>query len=488
MPELHPFRMPSLGADMDEGTILEWRVAVGDAVKRGQLVALVQTEKADLDVEVFEDGVVQELCVGVGEKVPVGTVLALLAPAGATVKAPAAVAEPVVVEPVVVEPVVVEPVLAAAPVTHAEPVLAAVVAAPVSAAAAQGHTTSPVVRHLAERLGVSGHLAGSGPGGRVTRHDVEVAAESASHEPRRRRGGRAPVSPRARRLARQAGLDVAVLTGTGPAGAVVGADVLAARSAPAAPTPTPPAPTPAAAEAATVAPAPAAAAPAAATADRRQAMRQAIGRRMEKAWREIPHFHVATRIDLHEAMAWLEQANLDRPVTNRLLPAALLLRAAAVGAAKVPDLNGWWVDGTVKRAERVDVGVVVSLRGGGLLTPVITDAAAKDVDTIMAELRDLTTRTRANRLRAADLVDGSITVTNLGEQGVEVVHGVIQPPQLALVGFGTVHDEPVAIDGLLGIRPVVVASLAVDHRAADGLLAARLLRTIDDLLQHPEAL
>jgi pyruvate dehydrogenase E2 component (dihydrolipoamide acetyltransferase) len=216
--------------------------------------------------------------------------------------------------------------------------------------------------------------------------------------------------------------------------------------------------------------------------------RQAIAKLMSRSVREIPHYYVATRISLDAAMSWLADHNASASLDDRVLPAALLLRAVAVAAAEVPELNGEWIDDSFHPSAGVHLGVAVAMRDGGLLTPTIRDAEGKDLATIMRDLRDLVARARRGRLRAKELGGASITVTNLGDQGVEAVFGVIVPPQVALVGFGAIHDEPWAEGGLLGVRPVVMASLAADHRATDGRVGARFLDVVNNALQHPEEL
>jgi pyruvate dehydrogenase E2 component (dihydrolipoamide acetyltransferase) len=439
------FRMPTLGADMDAGTILEWKVVPGTAVHRGDIMALVQTDKADIDVETFDDGVVAALVVPEGTRVPVGTVLATLAPPGATPK-------PESHRPTRRPPRPRRPRPKTAP-----PVL------------------SPLVRRLADELGVDlTKLAGSGPGDEIRRHDVEAAAAHAPErrpvETEREPAPGAKVSPRARKLAATLGIDTLALTGTGPAGAITGDDVeRAAAAGRAEPTE---ATTPG--EAAQV--------------DRAVAMRRAIAGLMERSHREIPHYHLVSRIDLRSAMTWLAIENEHRTVTERLLPAALLAAATAQAAQRYPDLNGHWLDGQFRPAPTVDLGVAVSLRHGGLLVPVIRDAANRPLPEIMTELRDLVTRARSGRPRASDLADPSITITNPGDQGVEAVFGIIYPPQVALVGFGRIADEPWAEDGMVGVRPVVWATLAADHRASDGHRGGLLLGALADLLQKPEEL
>ena len=187
-------------------------------------------------------------------------------------------------------------------------------------------------------------------------------------------------------------------------------------------------------------------------------------------------------------MTWLARTNEQRPVTGRVLPAAVLLKAVAMAAKLHPQLNGFWVDGGLHSAEHVHLGVAVSLRGGGLVAPAIHDADGKDLDTLMTELRDLVDRARSGHLRSSEMSDPTITVTNLGDQGVDEVCGVIYPPQVALVGLGRIVRRPVAVGDLLGIHPVVRITLAGDHRATDGHLGARFLTTLDKLLQRPEEL
>jgi len=187
-------------------------------------------------------------------------------------------------------------------------------------------------------------------------------------------------------------------------------------------------------------------------------------------------------------LTWLERTNLERPVHERLLPAVLLLKAVALTAKRYPELNGFWVDGAFRPADAVHLGVAVSLRGGGLISPAIHDADGMDLTTLMHALRDLVERTRSGHLRSSEMSDPTLTVTSLGDQGVELVHGLIYPPQVALVGFGRILERPWATGGMIGARPVVTATLAGDHRASDGMRGARFLDTVDHLLQEPAAL
>lgn len=434
------FTMPSLGADMEEGTLLEWLVKPGDTVHKGDVVAVVDTAKAAVEVESFVEGVVQRLLVEPGTTVPVGQPLATF---GETAVAPAG---------------------APAPVT-------APVAAPATPLRAPAHPPlvhSPLVRRQAERLGVDlARVVGSGPGGTITRRDVARAAQAVAPLAPVAPTSRARVSPYARRLAGELGVDLATLAP--PDGRPIrAADVRAAASS-------------AAAE-------PAASTGAAAHAFRPEAMRAAIASLMARSKREIPHYYLATTVDLTPALDWLHERNRDLPVTGRLVPAALLLKATALAAQAAPALNGFWVDGGFRPAEQVHLGIAISLRGGGLVAPALHDAAHLSLADLMAQMRDLVTRARAGRLRGSELSDPTLTVTNLGEQGVELVHGVIYPPQVALVGFGRVVERPWAVDGLLGVRSVATLTLTGDHRATDGFTGARFLDDIAQRLQLPEEL
>ncbi|MGW6544260.1 dihydrolipoamide acetyltransferase family protein [Streptomyces massasporeus] len=475
------FTMPSLGADMDEGTLLEWLVGPGDRVRKGDPVAVVETAKSTIEVECFTTGTMTTLLVEPGTTVPVGTPLALIGPAeerrpvgqGPDKGKPAEPAEPA--EPS--EPAEF-PEPSEAPSPQPEPVPVPV--PPPSAAGLPGHIEAgPLARHLAERSGVDLQaLHGSGPGGRVTRTDVVHAAAARSRtEPRRVRA-----TPLARRLAVELGVDVATVTGTGRQAAVRASDVRRAAPGPS----VPPAPPPATAAPARPSPAhPPATRP---PEDRTTAMRQAIAGLMSRANRDIPHYYLSTTVDMAAATGWLHEHNRRSPPGERMLPAALLLKAAALAAREVPELNGFWTDDRFTGGEGVHLGVAVSLRGGGLVAPALHDADTLELPLLMAALKDLVTRARTGRLRASEVSDATITVTNLGDQGVEAVFGVIYPPQVALVGFGRVVDRPCAVDGLLGVRPAVTATLSADHRATNGAVGARYLTSVTRLLQNPEQL
>jgi pyruvate dehydrogenase E2 component (dihydrolipoamide acetyltransferase) len=279
------------------------------------------------------------------------------------------------------------------------------------------------------------------------------------------------ISPLARKRAQELGVDLASISGTGEDGLISAADVerAAATAKPTAPTSIQAAP------------------PTTKGLDLAQ-MRRVIAAAMARSKREIPHYYLATSIDMGKALNWLGAENAKRPVTKRLLYSALLIRAVALALRRTPELNGFWLDDAFKPGEGIHIGVAISLRQGGLVNPAIHDVDKKNLDELMESMLDLVNRARTGYLRSSELADGTITVTNLGEQGVESVFGVIYPPQVALVGFGKITERPVAANGMVGARPVVDATLAADHRVSDGHRGGRFLLAIDRLLQEPEKL
>jgi pyruvate dehydrogenase E2 component (dihydrolipoamide acetyltransferase) len=285
------------------------------------------------------------------------------------------------------------------------------------------------------------------------------------------------VSPAARRRAEELGVDIASLA-TSSAGIIQIADVEAAANTPR-PEVTKPesAATPIKATAPRKAPTPS------------HGMRQAIAAAMSRSNTEIPHYYLAAAVNMSPALQWLEQRNAQKSIQERVLPAALILHAVVQTLKEVPELNGFWRDDRHEISEAIHPGFAIALRKGGLITPALLDAQTKDLDQTMQAMGDLITRTRSSKLRGAELSNQTITVTNLGDLGVESVFGVIYPPQVALVGLGKIEDRPwVDADGGVGIRKVMQATLAGDHRATDGRTGARFLDRLKKLLEHPERL
>jgi pyruvate dehydrogenase E2 component (dihydrolipoamide acetyltransferase) len=426
------FKLPSLGADMDEGMLVAWLIAPGDTVERGQVIAEVETDKGIIEVECWEDGYVDRLLLDPSAtKLSVGTPIAVLRSPGE-----AASYERVEMDDVGAR-------ASAAPDVVEETDVGVFAAA------------SPPIRHLAHELGVDmGRLERIG--GEITRDDVRRAAVPVTatvvvdERPR--------ATPRARRSALDRGIDLGVITPSRSDGLIAVRDLPSDEQ-----TPTE-------------------------TKDPRQAMRRAIARSMERSKREIPHYYLGDQIDLEVAMRWLEEVNEDRSLTNRILPAALLLRAVSVALGEIPDLNGHWVDGVFIQSDEIHLGVAVSLRTGGLVAPAILNARRLSLEEMMVSLTDLVARARSGRLRSSEMSDATITVTSLGDRGVDTVFPIIVPPQVAMVGFGRIGQRPVVVDGDVVAHTVVDASLTADHRVTDGHRGGLFLLALDRLLQEPQSL
>jgi pyruvate dehydrogenase E2 component (dihydrolipoamide acetyltransferase) len=424
---LSEFVMPSLGADMEAGTLVEWLKKPGEAVKRGDVVAVVETQKGAIEIEIFEAGVLDRILVQPGEKVPVGTLMATLRSNAAQEPEPAPPRPPPELPP--------QPEPPPAPRPPERPY------------------HPPPERPPLE---VPPEMPPS-----PAQPPVEIPEPEASG------GVRVRMTPAARRRAAELVLSPSGIRGTGPDGTISLADVEAAASRGPVTTPVQRAPRPGFDPA---------------------AMRQAIAAAMARSKREIPHYYLTHSIDLRPALAWLEETNRARPPAERLLPAVLFLKATALALRKLPELNGFWQMNAFRRGAGIYVGWAISLRGGGLIAPAIHDADQKSLGELMAALRDLVQRARTSGLRSSELADPTITVTSLGERGADTVIGVIYPPQVAIVGFGRIVERPWAVDGALAVRPVVSLSLAADHRASDGHRGGLLLAEIERLLQEPEAL
>ncbi len=422
---------------METGLLAQWNIKPGDHVKRGDIIAEVETDKGIIEIEVFEDGIIEQILIQEGKKAPVGSVLALI---------------------------------------RSEQSVPTSVAAGVNGA----DTTSP--------------SAAKPPA-----EEVHPMDQRAAQPPAKKR--RIRVSPIARKLASELGVDLSTVQGSGPHGAINRADVeqaaLAAKEQvpKAAPKPAPkpmlqPAPEP------TAQPAPAKAAKAAKATKRpkrskaefQPGMRRAIAAAMARSNRDIPHYYLQTHIDMSKALRWLEAENKKRSIKERILPVVLLIKAVAKALEEVPELNGYWLDDEHQVQEAINIGFAIALRQGGLVTPAIHNADMKSLDELMANLRDLIMRTRAGRLRSSEMTDATITLTSLGDLGVETVYGVIYPPQVGIVGLGKITEQPWAENGMLGIRPILTATLAGDHRATDGRRGGQFLDSLNKQLQEPEKL
>jgi pyruvate dehydrogenase E2 component (dihydrolipoamide acetyltransferase) len=402
---------------MEAGTLVEWLVKPGDQVKRGDIVAVVETQKGAIEIEIFEAGQVGEILVGLNTKVPVGTPLARIR-TESEAQAGAAAAAPPRTRPT-------------APPT-----------APLAAPPMEPLSSPPALRETAPRPPPAAPIRG-GPGP----------------------AGRLRMSPAARRLSELHGVGPSGIMGSGPAGAITYADVERHMGEIAAP-----------------------------SKEKRaagldlDAMRTAIAAAMARSKREIPHYYLSHQVDVTGCEQWLTRTNAARPPDSRLLIGALAVKAVALAARRFPAFNGFYRDGRFEPASAVHVGVAISIRGGGLVAPALHGADQVSLDELMIGMRDLVQRIRSGRIRSSEMSDPTITVSSLGERGVEALYGIIYPPQVAIVGFGKVVTRPWVVDSAVGPRSVVTITLAADHRVSDGHAGALFLAEIGKLLGEPEKL
>ena len=449
--------MPRLSDSMEEGTILKWLKANGDEVRRGDELVEIETDKATMTYEADSDGVL-EIVAPEGETLAIGAVIAHLSSNGAAastadrVEVPSgeqAPAAPVVEEDTVSAEDALETLDAAAPVAAGSPI--------------------------------------------ATPHAPGVAAPAAAD------GNRVKVSPVARRIAREGGLDLKQLSGSGPGGRIVRADVEAALAAGGArvvpPAATTAAPAPAAPHAAPAPPPPPVTtglpepgtAKGSVTVQELSRTQQVVARRMAESKATVPHFSLETEIEMDrcvELRAQLRELAGDQPVPSYN---DMVVRACALALNEFPRANGAYRDGRFELYSRVNVGIAVAAQDA-LVVPTIFDADAKSLPTIATEARALAERVRAGVITPPELSGGTFTVSNLGMYGVTNFTAVINPPQAAILAVGALRERAVAVDGAVQVRNVMAVTLACDHRILYGADAAEFLARIRALLESPLAL
>ncbi|MBN2721623.1 MAG: 2-oxo acid dehydrogenase subunit E2 [Campylobacterales bacterium] len=378
------FVMPSLGADMKSAVLMEWKVKEGDSVKKGDVIAAVETSKGVIEIEVFEDGIVEKILVPEETESAVGTPLAIIRSLdeSAVVEKPASLN-------------------VATDAKEAESPSASLQSIPDKSTETKRVKSSPLARKKAKELGIELLTLAKDD---KTVHLAQVESKKVSGT-------------------------------TGMSG-----------------------------------------------------MRQAIAKAMSRSNAEIPHYYLSTSINMTSALHWLGEVNKNRTIEDRILPAALLIRAVVRTLQEVPQLNGFWMDDELHLSEAINPGIAIALRKEGLITPALLNAEHMDLDGTMDALSDLITRTRSGKLRGSEITQQTITITNLGDLGVESVYGVIYPPQVALVGFGRIIDTPWANGDTLSVRKVMQATLSGDHRATDGRTGGQFLNKLDQILQTPEEL
>lgn len=407
--------MPQMGADMTEGVLVRWLKSAGDSVARGEIIAEIETDKATVELEAFEEGVLLHLVAAEGETVPVGDVIAVLGSPGES----------------------------SAPVQRKEP----------AETPARRGAPRPVVAAA----------AGEEPA-------AALAAASSEAAPS---GGRLRISPVARRMATEAGIDPTALPGSGPDGRILRRDVEAAlAAAPAAGAERPARPS--------TAPAPGAVEPL-------SKMRQAIARRMSQSKQAQPHYYLTLDIDMTAALAFREQFNQAAGEEERVSINDLVVKACTLALQRHPKFNAEYGEDGLRHHEQVNIAIGIAL-DEGLIAPALLDCGAKTLGAIARESKDLIARAKSGHLRADEYGAGTFTITNLGAYGVEMLIGIINPPQAAILGVGSVMPQAVVRDGAVVARQVMKVALSADHRVSDGAEGARFIKEIQALLENPASL
>ena len=443
--------MPALSPTMTEGNVASWLKSEGDEVAAGDILCEIETDKATMEVEATDEGTLGRIVVPAGtEGVAVNAVIGLILEEGEDASAldRVEIAAPAVAAP------------AAAP---AEP---AAEPAPAASAAPAPQATTPAAAPQATTP------AAASPGGNGATPPA----------PAREPGARIFASPLARRMAKQAGLALEAITGTGPNGRIVKVDVEAAIAAAAA-----------APAAAVAAPAPVAAAPAAAPAPVPAAyrdapastMRKVIAQRLQEAKREVPHFYLTVDCAVDALLETRAQLN-ERSDAHNLSVNDFVIRAAALALRKVPAANASWVDGALRQYGSADVSVAVAIEDG-LVTPIVRNADGKGLAEISAEVKELAGRARAKPMALApeEYQGGTFSVSNLGMYGIKEFAAIINPPQSMILAVGTAEQRPVVKDGALAVATMMSCTLSVDHRVVDGALGATFLQAFKGLIEDP---
>jgi pyruvate dehydrogenase E2 component (dihydrolipoamide acetyltransferase) len=447
--------MPQMGADMKEGTVLRWLKNEGDEVQRGEIIAEIETDKANIEIEAFDSGVFRKVLVSEGETVEVGTVIAVIAApsddissyetgerrtSAAPADQAAQAARPAQPPPVAAEPASGQEAPAPSPAYGAPEPSPAVPRAPARAETAPAatrvdgrHRASPVARRLAEDLGIDlSTVRGSGPDGRIVRRDVEEA---------KAKGGAAPAPQAAAPRPAAPGAAPAPRTPLPAAGSVT--DVPLSR------------------------------------------MRQTIARRMAQSKRDAPHYYLTVDVDMTEAVRMRAQINDGLGESGRVSINDLLIQASVRALQRHPNFNSWWVEDHLQVHGRINIGIAIAL-DDGLIAPAVLDCQAKPLTQTSREARDLAERARGGAALTPDeYTAGTFTITNLGAFGVDSLIGIINPPQTAILGVGRVQERPVVLEGQVTARSMMTLALSADHRATDGAEGARFLATLKDLLEKP---
>jgi pyruvate dehydrogenase E2 component (dihydrolipoyllysine-residue acetyltransferase) len=417
--------MPALELAQETGKVVRWLKSAGEAVTKGEPIVEIETDKVTTEIEAAVSGVLQNVTAREGDVVPVGRPIAQIVASGEGGAAASAGAN------------------------------AAREAAPVAASTA-AVKASPLARKIAEQHGVDLARVKTSSG-RIEKADVLAHVESLKSA-RTVDGAAARLaaaSPKARRLAAERGVDVAVLRGSGPGGAVLAADVPTAIAAPQLETlglPT---------------------------------VWRIMAERMTASWTTAPHFYLFREVNVSRLVSWREQANKRAGV--RITYTDLLVKLVAAGLSRHPRVNASWKNGAIVRNDDINIGLAVAVEDG-LIVPVIHRADTLGLAEIASRREDVVSRGQAGKLKPADIQGGGFTISNLGMYGVDAFNAIVNPPQAAILAVGRIADRVVAVNGQPAVEPTMILTLSCDHRALDGARGAQFLGALADLIEEPLAL
>ncbi|HUG37882.1 MAG TPA: 2-oxo acid dehydrogenase subunit E2 [Candidatus Limnocylindrales bacterium] len=430
-----PVIMPALELAQETGKVIRWLKAPGDTVRKGEPIVEIETDKVTVEIEAPAAGILRDVTAAEGDVVPVGQAIAVIAAPGET-------AAPVPASPVAV------PAQAAA-------------ASPIAAAGTGSVKASPLARKIAEQHGVDLTRV-KGTGGKIEKADVLAYVESqTSATAANGAGGRlVPASPKARRLASERGIDIATLRGSGPAGAIIVADVPeAVASSRDGKT---------GGEAVPV-----------------SSVWRIMADRMTQSWTTAPHFYLVREVNVSRLVSWRDKAS--KATGARITYSDLLVKLVAATLLQHPAANGSWKDGALIRNAEINIGLAVAIEAG-LVVPVLHRADTLGLAELATRREDVVTRAQAGKLRPADIQGGTFTISNLGMYGVDAFDAIVNPPQAAILAVGRIADRVVAVNGQPAVQPTMVLTLSCDHRALDGARAAQFLGALADLIEEPLAL
>jgi pyruvate dehydrogenase E2 component (dihydrolipoamide acetyltransferase) len=453
--------MPALGMAQETGTLLTWHKRAGETVTKGELLMTVATDKTDVEIEANATGVLAQVTAAEGDEVPVGQVIALIL---TPEEAAAGVGAPPASKPAPEES-------AGTPATEAT-------------AAAATPTATPVAARLAAERGVDLGRIKAGASGKIQKEDVLAFLAAQEAAPASGSNGRPLASPKARRLARESDIDLTALRGSGPDGAILAADVLAAQQQRAVAVQQAIKPVEGLPPAAPVLPVPAPPAQAVeevATLPMSRPWR-IMAQRLQQSWQTVPHFYLEREVNATALLRWRETAQAR--ATAKITVSDLLVRLVAAALRKHPRVNASWLNEEIVLNTAINVGLAVAVEDG-LLVPVIHHADRLGLQEIAARRAAIVERAQSGKLTPDDLSGGTFTISNLGMFGIDKFNAIVNPPQAAILAVGRIAERVVPVDGQPAVQPMMALTLSCDHRVVDGARAAQFMQTLVAYIEEP---